>query len=391
MAKAPPEERTGSTAAASALIASSLLIGSSATLIPRLFLLTPCDAAGDGDLAMHAPIFAGCCAFAANALGLLIQAAGERRFMCARAKSYAWALLPGVLATLATLLQLLALVFIPAATLAGLRGSFIVFTAIASSFLGLRDAPRSRVEWLCVAVSGAGAALVGVAGWLAGGDADGATASGGGAIATGVLLSVVGYAFASALVCVEQVILDSRGLSRWEVLGVEGSVGVVASVVLLGAVSVAGSPYPSSLDDPLHTLRCMRAVPSAAVLAGAYGAASLTFNALQLALAQSVGPNLRVFVFTSRGLVTWGVELALAYWGSAAVARYGERSAPLPAALELLGWVALISAGTYAAHAASVRAAQSPKAPAAEGALRVTAITAASLNAPLLLDVDDNE
>jgi hypothetical protein len=282
--------------------------------------------------------------------------------------------LPAAANVAGALLQLFALAFIPAAVLAGLRGAFILFTALLSYRLGLKDAPKSQREWLWIWVSAGGALLVGAAsalqagvpGYTAWAGAEGATGSddsiAGGSVGTmliGIALCVGGYAAASAQVAIEQRFLDSFAFSRWQVLGGEGLWGAVTVVAALGAIQGVADADPGALpppgsaaagvlDVPSRTACCLAHSPTLIALSLAYAAASLTFNALLLRLT-SVGANFRVFVFTARGLLTWVVETAVFYGlaagsSAAAAAQYGT---PLSAfsGLEAAGFALLIYGG----------------------------------------------
>lgn len=342
-------------------IAVALCVGSAATLVPKVLLSLPCALVCGGAAQLNAPVFSGIVVFAASALGLGIEAA-SRLVSTEDAKQrssavsvpawrrYSALLVPGVFNVAGTLMQLGALLFIPAAVLAGLRGAFILFTALLSRVLSLKDAPTTRTEWVCVLSAAVGAVAVGAAAALqaslapwAEGSASGAEGgtstlpSGATAVVVGLGLSVLGYLVAAVQVSYEAVALDGDRLeaegrgpafTRWEVLGVEGVFGVAVVGAALGGIQAsteAGAP-PPLLDLPSHTLCCLRHSPDMVALSVAYGASSLTFNALLLLLSTSVGPNFRVFVFTARGLLTWTVEVCLFYSAASSLQPYGRGS-----------------------------------------------------------------
>ena len=197
-----------------------LVIGSVATLVPKFLFAVVCS--GE-DAALHAPIFAGMCVFAASSLCTLVPL---RDYYIARssgsAPAFSLGLLfarlrplfaPALLSAIGTILQLLSLLFLPAAVLAGLRGFFILWTAQLSARLGLKDSPGSLAEWRCIYGCCAGACLVGLGavftssgGGEEGGSGGAVAALGGseGATAVGLLLSLLGYAFASGQVALGQ-------------------------------------------------------------------------------------------------------------------------------------------------------------------------------------------
>ena len=270
-----------------------------------------------------------------------------------RRARYARILPAGVLNAVGTLLQLAALLFIPAAVLAGLRGAFIAGTAMASAHLRLRDAPVGFREWGAVGAAACGAFAVGAA--AAGAAAlypeePAADSDGGGAAADargmllGIALSLAGYLVASAQVVFEQLSLDVEGFSRWEVLGVEGVVGCGLTGAVLIALAHAPRDFSTLLDDPAHTACCLTRSAVPTLLAGAYGVTSLAFNALLLVVASAHGPNARVFVFVVRGVLTWVVEICLAYAGAPGNVGRGSKVTPF-AALEAVGWISLVIGG----------------------------------------------
>jgi hypothetical protein len=356
-----------------ASVAAALVTGSAATLVPKVLLSLPCATACGGAGSFSAPLFSGLIVFSASALGLL-EVAWRRRAagmpLQPWVTRYPVLLLPGTLAALGTLLQLSALLYLSAAVLAGLRGVFILLTAIASARLGLKDRPSGGAEWGCVGAAAVGAVLVGAAAALQEADAPGTEGGESGAMglapasaaALGLLLSVCGYSLAAGQVAVEALALDGETMaqagrgpafSRWEVLGVEGAWGALLAVAALGGLEAAGgggpppSTGPLSGDLPSRTLCCLSSSPGTlGGLSLAYAATSLSFNAQLLALSSAVGPNYRVFVFTARGALTWAAELAIFYAGSASVAAYGEGLSPA-SALQAVGFILLIGSGIH--------------------------------------------
>ena len=340
------------------VVAITLLIGSAATLIPSALLSSPCPSNCGTRATLDAPIFAGLIVFLSSSLGLLIQAINERRFFCRRAAHYGAILPAGVFAAVGTLLQLCALLYIPAAVLAGLRGAFIGGTAIVSARMRLKDAPGSTREWFAVIAAVIGALGVGAAAASAAyfypstaNDGEGgAETAGVNAVLLGVAFSLSGYAVATAQVAFEQHYMESLSFGRWEILGVEGIVASIICGITLATLASTSSSQGNNtgsnfLDDSTHTYCCLRDGGAAPItLALAYGAASMSFNALLLLIAGTRGPNLRVFVFTARGVLTWIVEIIAAANGSPGGVGRGS-SLTLFAILEAASWVALISGG----------------------------------------------
>jgi hypothetical protein len=401
----------------------ALCAGSAATLIPKILLRQKCDDSCGGGT-FNAPIYTCLVVFVASSLGLVIEAAvracGGNKAGAGSAEkpeqlkqllingededdslnsstsapaapprwwSYRRIILPGVFAVFGTLSQLIALMFISAAVLAGLRGVFIIATALLSYRMGLKDQPLSRREWHLIAVAAVGALAVGAAAEAQAavyGETDSESGSssvqlsGSAAVAVGLAFCVAGYLIASAQVAIESIFLTPQAaapaaegaavaaavpaFTRWEILGVEGLVGIVILIpglaivqAIHSSVVAGGGAWP--LEVPETTWCCLStsspsssssgsssggAVPIV-LLSIAYGASSLTFNAALLAL-NDVGPNFRVFVFTARGLITWVIESALAYSPDPQLASLGVALTPF-AALTLAGFACLIGGG----------------------------------------------
>lgn len=391
------------------VLLAAFLTGSAATLVPKILLRTPCDASCGVDnegapVALNAPVYASSLVFAASCLGLAIEAAtaARRRLSSeedaismtawwAAARSRALKLVyPAVLNVFGLFLQLLALMFISAAVLAGLRGALILAMAMLGMWLGLKDAPKSQSEWHCIYASAAGAVLVGAGSELqaafapgtangdAGGESSGGSPLGGStaaAVGIGTAASLLGYVFATGQVALEQILLDAKpapsvkatdveesllqdgikkapspvvpavvAFTKWQILGIEGVYGLAICGVALGILASTGGAKGLPIDDPAHTACCLRTTPSLWALSAAYGLLSLSFNACLLGLGASVGPSFRVFVFTARGLLTWGVEVALLYVGRRT--DYGEGLSAF-SLLVLGGYALLIGSGLW--------------------------------------------
>lgn len=355
------------------LVAIALVLGSTATLVPRLLDNSSCQQCG-GPQQLHAPFYAAFLVFVASSLGLVIEAAQQwKGDATAGAGAIAKSghngrlssdntkvlIIVGTINVAGTASQLIALLYIPAAVLAGMRGVMILLTAVFSRVLRLRDAPRTRKEWSSVVIAASGAAAVGIAAALQAqhypetvtSDATaGSTASS--SMLIGIALCALGYTFASIQVATEAVLLDRYQLTRWTVLGVEGVWGVFMVAIIM-AILQYGAGDGNPLEVPSHTLCCLQNNPSLSGYSVAYGLSSLSFNALLLVLSSRMGANTRAFVFTARGALTWAIELVLFY---AAGASYGTGASPY-SVLELLGFVLLIGGGVYRVHLQSLAAA----------------------------------
>ena len=223
-----------------------LVVGSFGTLAPKFLLSSPC-ANCDSDASLHAPIAAATCVFLGQTLCLMVPFSQSKRLHLSDARLL---LLPSFLAFTSTAFQISSLIFLPASLLAGLRGFLILWTAQLSSYLGLKDSPSSLWEWRCVYVCFVGTLLVGlcpvldllvlsqsvVAGDEEGSGAVSVVGGQGLAFTLGITFAALGYALASAQVCVEQIALGK--FSRWEVLGVEGVIGSLISFVFIVRINI---------------------------------------------------------------------------------------------------------------------------------------------------------
>jgi hypothetical protein len=326
-------------------VAAVLLVGSAATLVPKVLVRTPCgDACGGG--AFDAPLYSAALIFVGGVctrlfeVAVAVTAAAGRGDQAGGASSKPWRVwarlaAPALVFLVATTAQLYALESISGAVLAGLRGGMVLFTAVAAAAAGLPEAPKSTWAWCMATGSGAAAALIAIAAGLNSG-----SAASGGAAAVGVTVSLCAYGAVAVQFVLEQRLVKGVGalppgvtpFTPGQVLAAEGGASLVASVLVWIALAAAFAQQPATtaamwpLDVPSHVACCLRARP--ATLAGlslAYLASSAAFNLLLLRLS-SVSATFRAFLFTMRGAVTWAVELGLWYGagGGSGAGAYGE-------------------------------------------------------------------
>ena len=115
----------------------------------------------------------------------------------------------------------------------------------------------------------------------------------------------------------------------------------------------SGKGVWGSLDVSSHTLSCASSNALVGLFAASYGAVGLLFNLALLRVAQIIGPNMRVFVFTARGVLTWAAEVAL-YYSKGFLGVTGT-GLGLFSLLELLGFGLLIWCGAERARLVAAR------------------------------------
>lgn len=344
----------------------TLIIGSLATFIPRILESTPCDnhicPYGSTDVhtnsndstvnTIHAPLYSGLMVFLASSLGLPIyylwiqpptsptSTTSSSSFLSLLTNTSLWCklLIPSLLNVSGTVAQLCALLYIPAAVLAGMRGILILGTAILSKITKLPDAPQGKMEWFYIFLSVLATTLIG------GATITETTASTSVvstiAMVYGILLCMLGYILAAGQATLEAHTLDA-GINKWIILGIEGIIGSSILFTVLGILTA----FPSNtLEQPQHTLCCLQHESTTAIpLSISYGMSSLIFNTLLLTLSSLLGANLRVFIFTARGILTLTIETSL-YYISSATRSYGTIATPW-LILEIIGFILLIYSG----------------------------------------------
>jgi len=328
-----------------------LLLGSAATLIPKILVRTPCGPtciAPDGSDLFNAPLYSASLIFVGGVATRLWECATQSPADSHPKSWRIWCRLlpPAVVSLIAATAQLFSLEHISGAVLAGLRGGLILFTAVAGAVIGLPDAPKTAWTWSMAAGSGAAAALIAVA----------AALNAAGASAVGVVVCLGAYAAVAVQFVLEQRLVKGAkalpaGVSPFtpgQILAAEGGLSIIVSLPVWVGVAVAFSRNTDTaaswpLDDPTHVACCFtqRPVPLVA-LSLAYALTSATFNLMLLRLS-SVGATLRAFLFTARGAITWVVELTLWYAADGADGGTGAYGEPFGrwGGLQLFGYALL--------------------------------------------------
>jgi len=342
----------------------TMICGSLATLIPRILETLPCDvqicpyhSTNDNTASItttssstdfHAPLYSGLMVFLASSLGIPIYYIWIKATISPSSVSISsiqnkalWLklIIPSFLNVSGTVVQLIALLFIPAAVLAGMRGVLILLTALFSKITKLPDAPQTNKEWFYIGLSIFATILIGSA-TIAETTSTTTTTISTVSMTYGILFCILGYTLASGQATLEAHTLDS-GINKWIILGIEGIIGSISIIIILIILSFFTS---NSLEQPQHTVCCIQHNPEAYIpLSISYGGSSLIFNTLLLTLSSLLGANLRVFIFTARGILTLIIETSL-YYISSDTQPYGTIATPW-LSLELIGFLILIYSG----------------------------------------------
>ena len=326
------------------------------------------------------------------------SSAGCAAALCAGAARYAPLVLPTLLDLLATALQGAAVLFVSAGVAAGLRGSLTLFAALAARLSGRgRDAGASRLEWAGVALATLGASGVGLSAFLdagAGASANGPGAAGGvgsfGAVALGVVLSLLSNLTQGVQVAAETALVEEGAFSPLEVNGVEGLLGLIVALLALIAFQLAPAPAVAGavfdnghVEDSLGTICCLRDSPPVAAASGVLLLLFALSTAAFMALGAVRGGNFRALLMVARGALVWAAELALAalagaaWWpdDGGAAARLGVAWAP-HSWVALLGFVLLAAGGAVQWHGRATRDALARDEAGAEEARKLAAVVA---------------
>jgi hypothetical protein len=287
---------------------------------------------------------------------------------------------PACLDVTATALQASASLFIPAAVNAVLRGSILLFTAVANRVFGVRDGAADRREWAAIGVSMTGIVLVGISSVLNSGSAASSDCNSGGEASSlspaasavvGVSLALLSNAVQAVQVAYETRFLEGAVYAPVEANAAEGVIGVaVCAAILAAAQAVPAGPDNGHLEDTAQTSCCLaRTPPIAAVsllLWALFGASTVAH--MQLSLLR--GSNFRSFILCGRSLLVWAAEFAAFYASGGGVSGLGTGWQPY-SWLEAAGFAVLVAGGVaqYAAQSARERAA----AAAADGGVAVGA------------------
>lgn len=222
--------------------------------------------------------------------------------------------LPAMLDVMATILQAAASLFIPAAVNAAVRGSILLFTALANRMLGVRDASAGSSEWRALGVSVLGVGLVGLASILNSGQGGASTSTSSlppiAAAVLGVSLALASNVVQAVQVAYETLYLEGAIYEPVEANAAEGALGVVVCAVLLAAFQLvpAGSDGSGHVEDTAQTLCCLSATPPIAGVSALLWALFAGSTVAHMALSSMRGSLYRSFILCSRAVLVWGME-----------------------------------------------------------------------------------
>jgi hypothetical protein len=329
--------------------------GSAATLLPRMLLAADCSMCGFASL--HAPVFVTLIIFVSNSFSIVYQlrvrrvGAPESTRPAAPAltgiQRYMMLAIPGSLNLIACLAQIVALMYISASLLAGMRGFLIIFVTFISRACHLRDTVHGWKAWLYVMLYFVGTAMICLSSGLETllyPDAVSQVASAE-AFTIGVVLSIAAYAVAGLQFGAEQWLIENLSFPPFTVMaGGNAWAGFMCILIFVGVTtSASGSIGGLQLDriDDIHC--CLTENPRSLGLAFGYGVSSLTFNLLLYTLCSRFGAIYRASAFTCRGILTAAFELVA--FAVSHSTFYGSEATPLSAG-SIAGFLVLISAST---------------------------------------------
>ena len=233
---------------------------------------------------------------------------------------------PALFDVIATMLQAISALWIPAAVITATRGSLILFTAGVATLTGVKDRAASAAEWRGIFISLIGIACVGVSAVL---ESSGSATTG--SAQSGVALTVLGIALATSSNLVqafqiswETKYMEGAQFSPLEVNAGEGMIGAVLIVLILGVVQAI--PFGADgghVEDSVGTVCCLE---KNSTLWGIAIGMLLLFSCSALAhmkLSLMRGSNFRAFIIVARAVIVWGLEL-FTYYGPFADSSYGE-------------------------------------------------------------------
>lgn len=263
---------------------------------------------------------------------------------------------PAVMDVFATALQAAASLFIPAAVNAVLRGTILLFTAVANRVMGVRDAGASRREWTAIGISMCGVGLVGLSSVLNNADTGGTDSAialpPAAMAAVGVSLALLSNVVQAVQVAYETRFLEGAVYEPIEANAAEGVIGVGICAVLLLAAQLA--PFGTDnghVEDSGQTACCIARTPAIAgvsfLLWLLFGFSTIAHMALSLLR----GSNFRSFILCGRSLLIWGMEF-VAYRVSGGSVGTGWATYTW---LEALGFATLVAGGVAQYRAQSDR------------------------------------
>lgn len=220
---------------------------------------------------------------------------------------------PSMCDLLGTTLMNVGLVYTPVSVYQMTRGSIILIVGLMSvMFLQKRI---TKLEWVSLFVVFLGVFLVGLSGYLSGGDADGA---GAGATKTGVSFDIVigmtlvflGITLTAVQFVVEEHILTYLKVEPVEIVGYEGLYGVALTTT---AMTVGWLAYGQGYFDLAAAFRQMFGNPVILLTTVLIMVSICLFNFCGISLTYLLNATSRSTIDTSRTLLVWLISMALGW------------------------------------------------------------------------------
>ena len=242
-----------------------LITGSINTISTKAADLAPTTNRYGESVKFNHPFFQALCMFFGEFMCLLVFFASRARakatgaaFEEAKPHSAFIFLVPALCDMTATSLMYVGLSLTDASVFQMLRGSVVIFTGIGSVlFLKNADGSRRRLgahQWLGMLFVLVGTATVGTASYVCG---SGASASDASKAALGNTLIVIAQVIVAVQMVVEETFIEGYNVPALQVVGWEGSFGIMALSVVLTAMYFVPAPtafclYPAAGSYPAH-------------------------------------------------------------------------------------------------------------------------------------------
>ncbi|XP_033736319.1 solute carrier family 35 member F6-like [Pecten maximus] len=216
---------------------------------------------------------------------------------------------PTVCDLIGTSLAGIGLVYVDASVWQMLRGSIIIFAGILSRIFLKRK--LGCIKWTGMLFTMGGLVLVGCSSIF---KADRSNQQAGNTI-LGIILIVSSQLVSASQMIVEEIFLKKRSLHPLQVVGLEGSYGVIfMSVIVLPAMYyIPGSDVNNSYENSLDALYQIANEPQLLVFCLLYLLSIAFYNYFGLAVTKSLTAVHRTLIDACRTMLVWGMDLFIYY------------------------------------------------------------------------------